>query len=125
VVSFVSIVAPRGHAGKGVPLPTARGRAKWPTLVAQESIITLSVSAAVLVAMAMLEHAFPERPQRLGWRRWPSNFGLVAAPTALLRVVAPAGAVGIALWAGSRGYGGVPGTRRAVVGGRARRSAAA
>ncbi|BDG71546.1 sterol desaturase family protein [Roseomonas fluvialis] len=71
----------------------------------QEPIIRLSVFAAVLVAMAALEHAFPRRPQRLAWRRWPSNFGLVAVATVLLRLVAPAGAVGVALWAESRGLG--------------------
>jgi sterol desaturase/sphingolipid hydroxylase (fatty acid hydroxylase superfamily) len=74
-------------------------------MLVQEPIIRLSVFAAVLVAMAALEHAFPRRPQGLGWRRWPSNFGLVAVSTALLRLVAPAGAVGIAVWAESRGLG--------------------
>jgi sterol desaturase/sphingolipid hydroxylase (fatty acid hydroxylase superfamily) len=58
--------------------------------------------------MALLEHAFPRRPQRLSWRRWPSNLGLVAISSALLRVVAPAGAVGVALWAEARGLGLMP-----------------
>lgn len=74
-------------------------------MLAQEPLIRLSVFAAVLVAMAALEHAFPRRPQRLSWRRWPSNLGLVALSSLMLRVVAPAGAVGIAIWAESRGLG--------------------
>jgi sterol desaturase/sphingolipid hydroxylase (fatty acid hydroxylase superfamily) len=74
-------------------------------MLAQEPIIRLTVFATVLVAMAALEHGFPRRPQRLGWRRWPSNFGLVAVSTGLLRVLAPAGAVGVALWAESQGWG--------------------
>jgi sterol desaturase/sphingolipid hydroxylase (fatty acid hydroxylase superfamily) len=74
-------------------------------MLSQEPIIRLSVFALVLLAMAALEHGFPRRPQRLGWRRWPSNLGLVAVSTAMLRVVAPAGAVGVALWAESQGLG--------------------
>lgn len=83
-------------------------------MLAQEPVIRLTVFAAVLVAMALLEHAFPRRPQRLAWRRWPSNLGLVALSAVLLRLVAPAGTVGVAIWAQGRGIGlfpalGVPG----------------
>ena len=74
-------------------------------MLAQEPVIRLSVFAAVLVAMALLEHAFPRRPQRLSWRRWPSNLGLVALSSVMLRLVAPAGAVGVALWAEAQGLG--------------------
>ncbi|MBP0466164.1 sterol desaturase family protein [Roseomonas sp. PWR1] len=75
------------------------------TMLAQEPLIRLSVFAAVLLAMVALEHAFPRRPQRLSWRRWPSNLGLVALSSLLLRLLAPAGAVGVALWAESQGLG--------------------
>ncbi|WP_137123635.1 sterol desaturase family protein [Roseomonas sp. HF4] len=74
-------------------------------MLSQEPVIRLSAFAAVLLAMALLEHAFPRRPQRLAWRRWPSNLGLVALSSVLLRLVAPAGAVGVALWAESQGLG--------------------
>lgn len=74
-------------------------------MLEHEAIIRLSVFAVVLLAMASAEHAFPRRPQRLSWRRWPGNLGLVAVSTGLLRLVAPAGAVGIALWAEARGLG--------------------
>lgn len=83
-------------------------------MLAQEPLIRLSAFAAVLVAMVVLEHAFPRRPQRLSWRRWPGNLGLVALASGLLRLAAPAGAVGVAVWAEGRGLGlfpalGVPG----------------
>lgn len=74
-------------------------------MLAQEPVIRLTVFAAVLLAMVALEHAFPRRAQRLSWRRWPSNLGLVALSSLLLRLVAPAGAVGVALWAESQGLG--------------------
>lgn len=74
-------------------------------MLAHEPVIRLSAFALVLLAMALLEHAFPRRPQRLGWRRWPSNLGLVAIASVLLRLIAPAGVVGIALWAEARGLG--------------------
>lgn len=74
-------------------------------MLSHEPLIRLSVFAAVLLAMALLEHAFPRRPQRLAWRRWPSNLGLVALSSVLLRLVAPAGTVGVALWAESQGLG--------------------
>jgi sterol desaturase/sphingolipid hydroxylase (fatty acid hydroxylase superfamily) len=74
-------------------------------MLAQEPIIRLSVFAVVLLAMAVLEHAFPRRPQRLSWRRWPSNLGLVAISSVMLRLVAPAGAVGVAFWAEAQGLG--------------------
>lgn len=77
-------------------------------MLAHEPVIRLSVFALVLLAMAVLEHAFPRRPQRLAWRRWPSNLGLVAISSVLLRLVAPAGAVGVAVWAESRGFGLMP-----------------
>lgn len=74
-------------------------------MLAHEPLIRLSAFALVLLAMMALEHAFPRRPQRLGWRRWPSNLGLVAVSSLLVRLVAPLGAVGAALWAESRGLG--------------------
>lgn len=74
-------------------------------MLAQEPLIRLVAFAAVLLAMAALEAAFPRRAQRLAWRRWPSNLGLVAVATLMLRLVAPAGAVGIAIWAEPRGLG--------------------
>ena len=90
------------------PCKSRRNRLHLAPMLAQEPVIRLSVFAAVLVAMALLEHAFPRRPQRLAWRRWPANLGLVALSSVLLRLVAPAGAVGMAVWAEARGIGLLP-----------------
>ena len=90
------------------PCKSAAGTLHGRAMLTQEPVIRLSVFAAVLEAMALLEHAFPRRPQRLSWRRWPSNFGLVALSSVLLRLVAPAGAVGVAVWAEARGLGLLP-----------------
>lgn len=90
------------------PCKSTGARPYAPAMLAQEPLIRLVVFAVVLVAMALLEHAFPRRPQRLSWRRWPSNLGLVALSSLLLRLVAPAGAVGVALWAEAQGLGLLP-----------------
>lgn len=103
------MLAPERRLRKGAPpLQDRHGDAISTVMLVQEPLIRLSVFAVVLVAMALLEHAFPRRPQRLSWRRWPSNFGLVALSSLLLRLVAPAGAVGVALWAEAQGLGLLP-----------------
>ena len=89
-------------------------------MLAQEPVIRLVVFVTMLVAMAALEHAYPRRPQRLAWRRWPSNLGLVALSSVLLRLVAPAGVVGVAIWTDVHGFGlfpalGVPGWVAGVI----------
>lgn len=94
------MLAPAGGPCKGWPIALHLG-----AMLAQEPLIRLGAFLGVLTAMALLEHAFPRRPQRLAWRRWPSNLGLVAVASVLLRLIAPAGAVGIALWAEAQGLG--------------------
>ncbi|WP_093810487.1 sterol desaturase family protein [Stappia sp. ES.058] len=56
--------------------------------------------------MAVFELALPRRELTLGrgWR-WVTNLAIVATDTAVLRVVFPMAAVGIALWAGEEGIG--------------------
>src|SRR5262245_11916771 len=66
----------------------------------------LGAFIAVLVAMASWEVAAPRRPrsyQRA--RRWPNNLAIVALNAALVRVLFPAGAVGLALIAEKRRWG--------------------
>ena len=69
-------------------------------------IVRLGTFLSVLAAMAAWEMAGPRRalssPRS---RRWPGNLGLVALDALLLRLLLPAGAVGAALWATSRGMG--------------------
>ncbi|MEY4858052.1 MAG: hypothetical protein RLZZ235_219, partial [Pseudomonadota bacterium] len=68
-------------------------------MLAHEPLIRLAVFLGVLAAMLLLEHAFPRRAQRLSWRRWPGNFGLVVISSLLVRLIAPAAAMGAALYA--------------------------
>ncbi len=77
-------------------------------VIANEPLIRLGVFAGVLAVLLVLERLWPRRPQRLDWRRWPGNLGLAVVDSLLLRLVAPAAAVGIAFWAETRGFGLLP-----------------
>jgi len=75
-------------------------------LLANEPWIRLGAFFAVLVAMAAWELAAPRRGQavpRLG--RWPSNLGVAALNTILLRLIFPTAAVGLAVVGEGRGWG--------------------
>jgi hypothetical protein len=51
----------------------------------------------VFALMALWELQAPRRPLAIGrWRRWPSNLGIVALDTLLLRLLVPTAAVGTA-----------------------------
>ena len=68
--------------------------------------IRLAVFVLVLAAMALWEAVAPRRrPLLTRLARWPHNLGLVALNTLLLRVLFPGAAVGMALYAQSRGWG--------------------
>jgi len=71
-----------------------------------EAGIRLVCFAGVFVGMAAWEVVAPRRRlQVLRQIRWSSNLGLIALNTALLRLIAPVGVVGVALLAESRGWG--------------------
>jgi sterol desaturase/sphingolipid hydroxylase (fatty acid hydroxylase superfamily) len=71
-----------------------------------EPLIRLGAFIGVLVAMALWEAIAPRRGQRLGrLTRWPSNLGVVALNTALVRVLLPTTAVGLALVCETKGWG--------------------
>jgi sterol desaturase/sphingolipid hydroxylase (fatty acid hydroxylase superfamily) len=73
---------------------------------AHEPLIRLVVFASVFAGMAAWEICAPRREQRIGrGRRWPSNIGVVALDTLLVRLLFPITAVGIALLAEARGWG--------------------
>jgi sterol desaturase/sphingolipid hydroxylase (fatty acid hydroxylase superfamily) len=75
-------------------------------MLAGEPLVRLGVFVAVLATMALWEARAPRRRRAFGrMRRWPGNLGIVAIDTLLIRVVAPAGAVGLALWLAERGWG--------------------
>jgi sterol desaturase/sphingolipid hydroxylase (fatty acid hydroxylase superfamily) len=75
-------------------------------LLANEPLVRLVVFAAIFAAMAAWEILAPRREQKLArGTRWPSNIGVVVLDTALVRIVFPTTAVGLALLAEARGWG--------------------
>src|SRR5579859_5243126 len=71
-----------------------------------EAAIRLGAFIAVFSAMALWEAAAPRRPGSYSrFRRWPSNLAVVALNTALVRVLLPATAIGLALAGERRGWG--------------------
>lgn len=75
-------------------------------LLGHEPLIRLVISAAVFTLLASAEALFPRRPQKIGRLvRWPSNLGIVALNTVLIRILLPTAAVGIATTAEARGWG--------------------
>lgn len=75
-------------------------------LLAQEPAIRFVAFVGVFVGMAIWEAAQPRRPRISSrWKRWPSNLGIVALNTGLLRLVIPTGAVSLAILGEQRGWG--------------------
>lgn len=75
-------------------------------IVSNEGMIRLSVFGGVLVLMAALETLFPRKPRtqpRL--IRWVTNFGILVFYSALLRLLFPVMAMGVAVFAVSKGWG--------------------
>jgi sterol desaturase/sphingolipid hydroxylase (fatty acid hydroxylase superfamily) len=71
-----------------------------------EVAFRLAVFVGVLLVMAAAEQVWPKRSRALGrLQRWPGNLSLVVAGALLVRVVAPAGVVTLALMAEQRGWG--------------------
>lgn len=79
------------------------------TILIYEPLIRLTVFAGMLFLMAGLEAWLPRRQRNAGrWLRWPSNLGLVAVDSLLVRLVFPTAAVGLALALEGRGVGLLP-----------------
>ncbi len=73
---------------------------------AHEAAVRLGAFAAVLAAMAAWEALAPRRRrQHSRWTRWPSNLGIVALNTLVLRAASPLAAVAVATLAQQRGWG--------------------
>ncbi|MCH8999392.1 MAG: sterol desaturase family protein [Proteobacteria bacterium] len=71
-----------------------------------EPAIRLGIFAGVLISVAAWEALRPRRARRFSrWLRWPSNFGIVAFNTIVVRLLFPAAAVGMAALAQERGWG--------------------
>ena len=76
------------------------------TALANELAIRLGFFLGIFAVMALWEVLMPRRRRAVSrWVRWPSNLGVVALNTVLLRVLTPTAAVGLALLAGERGWG--------------------
>jgi sterol desaturase/sphingolipid hydroxylase (fatty acid hydroxylase superfamily) len=76
------------------------------SILALEPTIRLGFFLGVFAVMAALEALLPRRGRSLSrWARWPSNLGIVAVNTVLLRILFPTAAVGLALLGEARGWG--------------------
>jgi sterol desaturase/sphingolipid hydroxylase (fatty acid hydroxylase superfamily) len=75
-------------------------------LLSNEHLIRLAGFAGVFAAMAVWEILAPRRDWKLGrGTRWPGNIGIVVLDTALVRLLFPTTAVGLALVAEAREWG--------------------
>jgi sterol desaturase/sphingolipid hydroxylase (fatty acid hydroxylase superfamily) len=75
-------------------------------LLTYEVYIRLAAFAGIFTLMAAAELAAPRRRQDVGRaKRWPSNIGIVALDTAVVRILFPTSAVGLAMWADTQGGG--------------------
>ncbi|MGR3762197.1 sterol desaturase family protein (plasmid) [Roseobacteraceae bacterium NS-SX3] len=76
------------------------------TLLAAEPALRLAAFLGVLALMAAWEVAAPRRRREIPrLLRWSNNLALVALDTAVLRLLFPVLAVGLAVTAGERGWG--------------------
>jgi len=74
--------------------------------LSSEAGIRLVCFVGILSAMSLWEVLAPRRNHVVQRKlRWSSNFGLVFINSILMRLIAPLGAVGVALFAQSRGWG--------------------
>ena len=75
-------------------------------VIAHEAALRFGAFLGVLAAVAGWEALSPRRVRRFRrTERWPHNLGLLALNGVLLRLVAPAAAVGVALAGEARGWG--------------------
>jgi sterol desaturase/sphingolipid hydroxylase (fatty acid hydroxylase superfamily) len=75
-------------------------------ILAHEPAIRLTFFLGLLIAMAAWEAVAPRRRRLVSrWTRWPSNLGLVALNTVVLRAAFPVAAVGLAALGEQRGWG--------------------
>jgi len=77
-----------------------------PDLIADEPLIRLIAFGGIFAVMAAWELLAPRRTQHIGrGTRWPSNIAIVVLDTALVRLVFPTTAVGVALLGEAKGWG--------------------
>jgi len=74
-------------------------------IVSHGATIRMTFFVGIFVIVALIEPAAPRRPLitfKAG--RWFANIGIVIINTVLLRLLVPAGAVGISVWIGRQGW---------------------
>lgn len=75
-------------------------------VIAHEAQIRMGFFAGIFLVVALVELLIPRRPLATSKAsRWFANIGIVAINTVVLRLLFPAGAVGISLWVQKRGWG--------------------
>jgi sterol desaturase/sphingolipid hydroxylase (fatty acid hydroxylase superfamily) len=90
----------------GISLPCRHMAGMVNRVAAFEWVIRLGAFSVVIVAMALWEAWAPKRRLSIGRLvRWPSNLGVLAIDTLIVRVAFPAAAVGVALLCEARGWG--------------------
>ncbi|TDJ25885.1 MAG: sterol desaturase family protein [Gammaproteobacteria bacterium] len=68
------------------------------TIFLMEPAIRLGFFLGILLFIALWEVFAPRRPRSVSrWVRWPSNLGIAAINTILLRIIVPTGAIGLAI----------------------------
>jgi sterol desaturase/sphingolipid hydroxylase (fatty acid hydroxylase superfamily) len=76
------------------------------TILSNQASVRLGIFFFVLVAMAVWEVVAPRRGRRMTRvARWPHNIAVAVVNTILVRVLFPTAAVGMALYAETRGWG--------------------
>ena len=75
-------------------------------VTAHEAAIRMSFFVGIFLAVALVELIVPRRPLTTSKKsRWFGNIGIVFIDTFMLRLLAPAGAVGVSVWIGHQGWG--------------------
>ena len=76
------------------------------SILTGEPAIRLAFFWGVFAVIALWEVAMPRRERSVSrWARWPSNLGIVALNTVLVRIIMPTAAVGFTLLSAERGWG--------------------
>ncbi len=75
-------------------------------IAGNEGAIRLSIFLGLFAILAISEWAKPRRKLTMAkGKRWTTNIAIVVLDSVLVRLLFPAAAVGVALWAQSSGYG--------------------
>ncbi|MEZ5852824.1 MAG: sterol desaturase family protein [Hyphomicrobiaceae bacterium] len=75
-------------------------------LISHDVFVRLAIFLGVFSVMALWEVTAPRRRQAVGRaQRWPSNLGVAIFDAALVRILFPMSAIGLALFAEQKGFG--------------------